>query len=263
MSPHLEYLLRLGDSSLIMAQRLAEWCGHGPQLEEDIALANIGLDYLGQARMLLSRAGRIEGAGRDEDALAYFRDEDEFRNFTLCELPNSGLEKGHGQAADYAITITRNLFFSAYQVALWTALQTSADTELAAIAAKSLKEARYHLRHAHDWALRLGDGTTESHERMQRAVDALWDYTHELFVGDAVEAQMVAQGIAVAGESLNAAWRSTIEAILHEATLKMPAAQASSSGYVSTGKLGAHSEHMGYLLAEMQVLARAHPGATW
>ncbi len=263
MSAHLSYLLRLGDSSLVLGQRLAEWCGHGPQLEEDIAMANIGLDLIGQARMLLQHAAALEGAGRDEDRLAFFRSDREFRNFTLCELPNSGLEKGHMQSGDYAFTIIRNLLYTAYQCQLWEALQSSTDTQLAAIAAKSLKESRYHLRHAADWTVRFGDGTALSHQKAQRALDALMPYTNELFAPDAVEDALCAQGIGVASFSLYASWTSAIEAILQEATLKMPANQGPSTGFISEGKHGLHSEHLGFVLAEMQSLARQHPGATW
>ena len=263
MSPHASYVLRLGDSSLILGQRLAEWCGHGPQLEEDIAMANIGLDLIGQARMLLSHAAALEGKGRDEDQLAYFRNEREFRNFTLCELPNSGLEKGKTQAGDYAFTIVRNLFYSAYQCELWTALASSADSTLAAIAAKSLKESRYHYRHAADWTIRFGDGSALSHQKAQRAVDALMPYTNELFATDADEAALVAQGIAASSADLHDAWKCAMEAIFQEATLKMPTDSGPSAGFISQGKLGLHSEHMGFLLAEMQSLARQHPGARW
>jgi ring-1,2-phenylacetyl-CoA epoxidase subunit PaaC len=259
MNPHIEYLLRLGDSSLVLGQRLAEWTGHGPVLEEDIALTNIALDLVGQARMLLSHAGMLEGAGRDEDALAYFRDIDEFRNFTLCELPNSGIERGHARGACYGFTVVRNLLFCAWQAQCWSALMDSSDRELAAIAAKSAKETAYHLRHAADWVVRLGDGTTESHGRMQRALDQLWPYCNELFTADPVEEAVAAQGIAARGADLKAGWDAQVRAVLEEATLAMPA----ESAFASTGRFGLHSEHFEYLLAEMQGLARAHPGAQW
>ena len=259
MQPHVEYLLRLGDSSLILGQRLGEWTGHGPVLEEDIAMANVALDLIGQARLLLSHAGVVEGAGRDEDQLAYFRDAREFRNFTVCELPNSGLEKGHTQSGDYAFTVVRNLLFCAYQVLLWQALAESKDAQLAAIAAKSLKESTYHLRHAADWTIRFGDGTEESHVRAQRALDALWPYTNELFADDAVDAAAAQAGVGVLSAPLRAAWLETVGAVLQEATL----AQPRDSGFVSTGKAGLHSEHFDFLLAEMQVLPRAHPKAVW
>jgi ring-1,2-phenylacetyl-CoA epoxidase subunit PaaC len=256
---HVEYVLRLGDNALVLGQRLAEWCGHGPVLEEDIALANIALDLIGQARLLLGHAGRLEGRGRGEDELAYLRDPPEFRNATLVELPSSGPASAGAASGDYAITIVRNLFFSAYQCAQWRALAASTDRELAAIAEKSLKEARYHLRHAADWTIRLGDGTDESHARTQHALDALWAYTHELFEVDAVETAVAQHGIGVASASLRVGWLETLHPIVAEATLELPA----DSAFRSTGKLGRHSEHLGYLLAEMQSLHRRYPGATW
>lgn len=262
-SPQVEYLLRLGDSALVLGQRLGEWTGHGPVLEEDIAMANVALDLIGQARLLLSHAGALEGAGRDEDRLAYFRDARGFRNFTICELPNSGLEKGHTQSGDYAFTIVRNLLFCAYQVQLWQALSDSRnpsnDTQLAGIAAKSLKESSYHLRHAADWTVRFGDGTDESHARAQAAVDALWPYTNELFLDDAVDAAAARSGFGVASAPLRAGWLAQVSAVLEEATL----AQPRDSAFVSTGKAGLHGEHLDFLLAEMQVLPRAHPEAVW
>lgn len=256
---HIEYLLRLGDSSLVLGQRLAEWTGHGPILEEDIAMANIALDFIGQARLLLTHAGKLEGHGRDEDALAYFRDARAFRNFTLCELPNSGLEKGRTQSADYAFTVVRNMLYCAWQSQLWERLAQSGDAELAAIAAKSAKETAYHLRHAADWTIRFGDGTAESHGRAQRALDQLVPYTNELFADDAVDRAVSAAGIGVPGSELLAGWKTLVGAIVGDATLKMPAGSA----FQSTGKTGLHSEHMDYLLAEMQSVARQHPGARW
>ncbi|MBL8384821.1 MAG: phenylacetate-CoA oxygenase subunit PaaC [Burkholderiales bacterium] len=259
MTPHIEYLLRLGDSSLVLGQRLSEWTGHGPVLEEDIALTNIALDLIGQARLLLTHAGRLEGAGRDEDALAYFRDARAFRNVTLAELPNSGIERGRTQSACYAFTVVRNLLFCAWQAETWAALADSADGELAAIAAKSAKETAYHLRHAGDWVVRLGDGTDTSRARAQRALDALLPYCNELFAGDAVDAAVHAAGIGPRAADLEAPWRARVVPVIEEATLAMPAA----SRFVSTGKSGLHSEHLEYVLAEMQSLARAHPGARW
>jgi ring-1,2-phenylacetyl-CoA epoxidase subunit PaaC len=258
-SPHVEYLLRLGDSSLVLGQRLAEWTGHGPVLEEDIALTNIALDLTGQARLLLTHAGMLEGAGRDEDALAYFRDVPAFRNVTLVELPNSGIEKGHGGAACYAFTVTRNLLYCAWQAQLWEALAGSTDAELAAIAAKSAKETAYHLRHAADWLVRFGDGTADSHARAQRALDQLLPYTNELFATDAVEEAVAVQGIGVRSAELRAGWEALVGGVIAEATLAMPPTVP----FRSTGKEGLHSEHLDYLLTEMQSLARAHPGAQW
>jgi ring-1,2-phenylacetyl-CoA epoxidase subunit PaaC len=246
---HVEYLLHLADTSLILAQRLAEWCGHGPVIEEDIALTNVALDLVGQARLLFTRAGALEGKGRDEDRLAFLRLEHEYRNLTLCELPND----------DFGRTILRNLLVAAWQQPMWQALQASTDRELAAIAAKSLKETRYHLQHAGEWTIRLGDGTPESHARMQRALDALWPYTAEFFVDASYEAASAAARFGVAPSSLKAAWEGTVLPVLADATLVVPAA----TPFVSSGKLGRHSEHMGHLLTEMQYLQRSLPGATW
>jgi len=256
---HVEYLLRLGDSALVLGQRLAEWCGHGPALEEDIAMTNVALDLVGQARLLLTHAGKVEGSGRDEDQLAFLRDVPEFRNATLAELPSGGVASTHEASGDYAIAIVRNLLFSAYHCELWRALSASADGELAAIAAKSLKEARYHLRHAADWTVRLGDGTDESHARAQAALDTLWPYTHELFETDAIEKAVARHGIGVESGTIRGGWLDTVAAVVAEATLRLPADTA----FRSTGKLGLHSEHLGYLLTEMQSLHRQHPGASW
>ena len=244
-----DYLLHLADNALILGQRLSEWCGHGPVLEEDIALANIALDLIGQSRLLLSRAALFEGQGRDEDALAYLREANQFKNFTLLELPNG----------DFAFTIVRNVFFSAYQCQLWQALSDSSDTELAAIAAKSLKESRYHQRHSGEWLIHLGDGTEESHRRAQAAVNELWPYTAELFMDLPGDAERVRSGIAIAPASLEIPWREEVAAWLADATLDAPAV----TRFMSSGRRGMHSEHFGFLLAEMQVLHRAHPGAKW
>jgi ring-1,2-phenylacetyl-CoA epoxidase subunit PaaC len=228
-------------------------------LEEDIAMTNIALDLVGQARMLLTHAGNLEGIGRDEDALAYFRDIGAFRNFTICELPDSGVERGHAHSACYAFTVVRNLLFCAWQAQAWAALMDSADRELAAIAAKSAKETAYHLRHAGDWVVRFGDGTDESHARAQRALDALAPYCNELFAPDPVEEAVAALGIGVRGADLKPGWSAQVKALLDDATLELPA----QSAFLSTGKTGLHSEHFEYLVAEMQSLARAHPGAQW
>lgn len=254
MDAHLTYVLRLADTALILGQRLSEWCGHGPLLEEDIAMTNIALDMVGQARLLLAHAASLEGRGRDEDALAYFRDEHEFLNPTLVELPN-----GDGPHDDYAVTIVRNLMVAALSVPLYEALSTSSDTVLAQIAAKSVKEARAHLRHSGEWLVRFGDGTEVSHAKAQAALDRLWPYTHEWWVPDEVERQAAAAGIGPVLGELKPAWDATMDAVLAQATLARPA----DSPFVSTGRHGVHSEHMGFLLAEMQTLARQHPGATW
>lgn len=260
----LQYVLRLADNALVLGQRNAEWCGHGPALEEDIAMANISLDLIGQARLLYSHAGvlegRLTGRERHEDDYAYFRNERDFRNWTLQELPHHGALAGTARAdRDFAVTIMRNFLYSALMAELWPALEHSSDPQLAAIAAKSEKEVRYHLRHAADWVVRLGDGTDESHDRMQRALDHLFPYMNECFAADDVEREAAAQGVCVLTADLRDAWEATLDATLEDATLQRPAPSA----FVSTGKHGLHSEHMSYLLAEMQSLARAHPGAQW
>jgi ring-1,2-phenylacetyl-CoA epoxidase subunit PaaC len=245
----LQYLLRIGDASLILGQRLSEWCGHGPVLEEDIALANVALDLIGQARLLLTAAGDLEGRGRDEDGLAFTRAEHEYRNVTLVELPNG----------DFARTVLRNFLFAAFQAPLWEGLRRSTHAPLAAIAAKSAKETRYHLRHAADWTVRLGDGTPESRERMQRALAYLWPYTNELFTPTPEDDAVAQSGLGIAWPALQPAWEKTVLAVLGEARLTAPAR----TPFVSHGKSGRHSEHMGHLLAEMQYLQRAYPGSPW
>jgi ring-1,2-phenylacetyl-CoA epoxidase subunit PaaC len=262
-APH-QYVLRLADNALILGQRNAEWCGHGPVLEEDIALANISLDLIGQSRLLYSHAGVLEaawtGQTRGEDDYAFWRDEREFRNWTLLELPHTGPLAGTAAAdRDYAVTIVRNFLYSALMVELWARLQASTDEQLAAIASKSLKEARYHLHHAAGWVVRLGDGTEHSHQRTQRALDHLLPYMNECFADDAIDREAAAQGVGVLASACRDAWDATVRDTLAQATLAMPAA----SGFLSTGKHGLHSEHMSYLLGEMQGLARAHPGAQW
>ena len=236
----LEYVLRLGDNSLVLGQRLAEWLGHAPITEEDIASANIALDLIGQARLWLTCAGMLEGKGRDEDALAYHRDQHQFRNCTMVELPNG----------DFAFTVLRLFLFDAYQRVLLERLALSSDAQIAAIAAKSNKEVAYHFRHSADWVIRLGDGTDESHRRAQDALDSLWPYTHELFVSDAVDPD---------AQALRAPWLADVRAVLEEATLEIPL----DSKFLSQGRQGVHSEYLGRLLAEMQVLQRTHPAARW
>jgi ring-1,2-phenylacetyl-CoA epoxidase subunit PaaC len=244
-----EYLLRLGDDRIILGHRLSEWCGHAPILEEDIALANIALDLIGQASLLLGLAGKIEGQGRDGDALAYLRDAVEFRNALLLELP-----KG-----DFAVTIVRQLFFSVFALLQAEALERSSDQELAGIAAKAVKEFRYHVRHSADWVLKLGGGTTESQNRAQRAVDDLWRYTGELFLADDVDRAAAASGFGVDPSTLENAWSETVRDVLARAGLTIPDVSYMQRG----GRTGRHTEHLGHLLGEMQILARSHPGASW
>ncbi|WBB65445.1 1,2-phenylacetyl-CoA epoxidase subunit PaaC [Micromonospora sp. WMMD812] len=241
MNGPFEFALRLGDDALIAAQRLAEWTTHAPEMEEDVALANIALDQLGAARLLLTYAGELEGAGRDEDALAYLRGDREFRNCLLVELPNG----------DFAVTMAKLLFLSAYQLPLYTALAGCADERLAAIGAKARKESAYHLDHASLWVKRLGDGTGESHRRMQSAVDQVWPYMAELFAPD--------PAAPVDPATLRAEFDATVTAVLAEATITRPETRWAPGG----GRDGVHTEHLSYLLAEMQVLHRAHPGAAW
>jgi ring-1,2-phenylacetyl-CoA epoxidase subunit PaaC len=241
------YTAQLGDDALVLAQRLAEWCAEAPEIEEDIALANIALDLLGQSRLLLARAGELEGAGRTEDDLAYLRDEREFRNVLLVEQPNG----------DFADTILRQLLFSSYQLELYTELAGSADDTLAGVAEKAVKEVAYHRDHATEWTLRLGDGTEQSHARAQAALERLWPFTHELFAPDGTAAAL--PGIAVDPARIRRGWSRHVEAVLHEATLTRPADGWQPGG----GRSGRHTEAMGYLLAELQHLHRSHPGVSW
>ncbi|MDI9331307.1 MAG: phenylacetate-CoA oxygenase subunit PaaC [Alphaproteobacteria bacterium] len=260
MDAHTEYLLHLADNALVLGQRNAEWCGHGPVLEEDIAMANISLDLIGQARLLYQYAATRIGGDCDENRLAYFRDAPQFRNLTLLELPHSpGLMPGGVGERDYGVTIARNFLYSALMGPLWNALCASSDSTLAGIAAKSLKETQYHLRHSHDWLVRFGDGTEESHRRAQSALDYLFPFTQEFWVEVPFEAQARQSGITIELISLQATWDAQVDDTLTQAHLRRPP----SDGHVSTGKQGVHSEHLSYLLGEMQSLARAHPGATW
>ncbi|NJD36652.1 MAG: phenylacetate-CoA oxygenase subunit PaaC [Betaproteobacteria bacterium] len=248
-APELQYLLRISDTCLVLGQRLGEWCGHAPILEEDIALSNMALDMIGQSRALLTLAGQRSGEGYDEDQLAFLRDEIDYRNPTLAELPRG----------DFAFTVLRNLILSTWLKLMWEKLRDSSDSELAAIAGKALKEARYHQQHAADWAVRLGDGTDESRRRSEAALATLWLYTPELFEDDAVDAAAVAAGLGPAWSQLREPWLAEMSEILGEATLAVPPAAT----FRSTGKRGLHSEHMGYLLAEMQYLQRSYPGGAW
>ena len=260
MQTPLNYLLHLADNAVVLGQRNAEWCGHGPILEEDLALANMSLDLIGQARLLYSLVAQRANDGSTEDTYAYFRDVPDFRNHTLLELPHHGALVGYAKGnLDYATTIVRNFLFSALMVPLWQQLTTCADADLAAIAAKSAKEAGYHLRHSRDWLVKLGDGTDESHARVQASLEHLLPYTQEFWVFSALENEAADAGVAIDWAQLSGDWNALLDDALAEATLKRPSAD----GYVTQGKLGLHSEHLGYLLAEMQSLARAHPGATW
>jgi ring-1,2-phenylacetyl-CoA epoxidase subunit PaaC len=246
---HTDYLLRLADTPLILGQRLSEWCGHGPVLEEDIAMSNIALDLIGQARLLYAHAGTVEGAGRTEDDFAGLRDVDQWRNLLLAEQPNG----------DFAVTMARQFLIDCFHVELYTALSRSADAELAAIAAKSLKEVTYHRRHSGEWIIRLGDGTEESHARIQRALDDLWLFTDELFETDPLDAKAVQAGIGADLCALRPAWDAMVDRVLAEAGLTRPTAEYPRSG----GRTGAHSEHLGYILAELQFMQRAYPGLEW
>ena len=247
--PLYRYVLRLGDLALVLGQRLSEWVGHSPALEEDLGLANIALDLIGQARLLLAYAGEIEGRGRGEDDIAFLREQGEYLNPTLAEQPNG----------DFGETIVRQVLIDAYQLALYERLTSSRDERLAAIAEKAAKETRYHLRYSSSWLVRLGDGTEESHVRVQRALERLWPYTVELLEPDALDREMAEAGIAPFLADVRSAWNRHIDDVLAETTLDRPVDHP----YSWFGKRGEHSEHLGYLLAEMQYLQRAYPGARW
>jgi ring-1,2-phenylacetyl-CoA epoxidase subunit PaaC len=246
-----ELLLRLGDDRLVLGHRVSEWCGHGPILEEDIALANVALDLLGQASMFLRLAGQVEGKGRDEDALAYFREAVEFRNCQLVELP-----KG-----DFGFTIARQFLFDSYSVVLLDALTKSVNKDIAAIAAKALKEVKYHVRHSGEWVLKLGDGTPESHRRIQKSFDDLWRFTSELFTADDIDRAMHAEGVAPDMAALRANWEAIVREVVDRATLTLPHDAPRSS--MRGGRQGSHTEALGHMLAEMQIVARSDPGAKW
>jgi ring-1,2-phenylacetyl-CoA epoxidase subunit PaaC len=243
------YVVSLADDALVLGHRLSQWSGHAPMLEEDIALSNLALDLVGQARLFYAHAGVIEGKGRDEDQLAFLRDEHAYRNVLLVEQPNG----------DFATTIVRQLLYAAFMHPYYQALVASGDQRLGEIAAKAVKEMAYHVRHSAEWVIRLGDGTEESHARAAAALDELWMYTGELFEMDDGERALVGKGIAVDRATIKPAWDATVDRVLAEATLKRPADRWMQGG----GRSGRHSEHLGHLLAEMQVLHRAHPGATW
>jgi ring-1,2-phenylacetyl-CoA epoxidase subunit PaaC len=248
-TPLVLYTLRRADDALILGHRLSEWCGHAPAMEEDMALANMGLDLIGQARELYTYAAKVEGKGNDEDKFAYLRDVRQYRNLLLLEQPNG----------DFARTMTRQFFYAAFADLYWRAMMMSRDTTLAAIAAKAEKEFAYHVRHTSEWMIRLGDGTDESNRRAQTAVDDLWAFTGEMFVVDDVERGLIEAGIAVDPASLRPRWLKTISEVLDEATLAMPQNDWMQKG----GRIGHHTEHLGHLLSELQSLQRTFPGATW
>ena len=249
VSRHVDYVLALADDALISAQRMGWWISRAPQLEEDVALANIGLDQLGQARTLLSHAGQLEGDGRDEDELAYLRDERDFRNVWLVERDQT----------DFGVAMARLLVFSAWQAELYAALRASTDATLAGVAGKAVKEVAYHADHARHWVVRLGDGTEESHARMQAALEAEWPFVEELFDNAWLDPDLVTNGVAVDPATLREAVLARIGDVVEEATLTVPEVAPAVGG----GRRGLHTEQMGYLLAEMQHLTRSHPGATW
>jgi ring-1,2-phenylacetyl-CoA epoxidase subunit PaaC len=261
LTPALRYVLRVADTCLIHAQRLAEWCGHGPALEEDIAITNMALDLLGQARHLLTHAALLEGQGWDEDQLAFLRQERDYFNFTLVELPLRR-PSAHSPGGDFADTVLRNFLLATWLKALWLALATSTDATLAAIAGKAVKEARYHQQHAGDWVVRLGDGTAPSAARLQAALLRAWPYTREMFEGfegDMVDQHAQATGLGPTRASLQTAWLVDVTAVFAAAQLAVPP----HTPFISTGSLGRHSEHMGFILAEMQSLQRQFPGGRW
>ena len=244
-----EYTLRIGDTSLILGQRLGEWCGHGPILEEDIALTNISLDLIGQSRAFLTYAGEKEGKGRTEDDLAFFRDERDYRNRLIAEQPNG----------DYAQTMLRQFFISVYQYFFFSHLQKSKDETLAALAEKSLKEVTYHVRHSSEWIIRFGDGTPESNLRTLSAIDTLWRYTGDMFETNEVDEKLLKLGIAVDMNQVKLQWEQKVKEVFETATLQIP----SDNFMIGGSTKGFHSEHLGHLLAEMQVLPRSFPGAQW
>ena len=249
MNSLFEYLIRLGDDSLILGHRMSEWCGHGPILEEDIAMTNISLDLIGQATNLLKYAGEVEGKGRDEDELAFLRFDRDYKNVLLVEQPNG----------DFGMTMMRQFLFDAYRKPLFEALVNSSDEQLSAIAVKSLKETKYHLKHSAEWVIRLGDGTEESKLRVQESLDTLWRYTDELFFTDDIEKELLENGMSDDLEEIKVAWMETVNQVLSEATLNITDHGWQHDG----GRRGMHSEHLGYILAELQYMQRAYPGMEW
>ena len=244
-----QHLLRLGDDRLVLGHRLSEWCGHGPILEEDIALANIALDLIGQATLYLKLAGETEGKGRSEDDLAYFRDAIDYRNVQLVELPNG----------DYATTMVRQFFFDVFSYHQLEQLQSSRHNEIAGIAAKGFKEVRYHVRHSSEWVVRMGDGTEESHNRAQKAVNDLWRFTGEMFQADDIDRAMLSEGTGADIEAIMPKWNEIVSDVLNRATLIIPNDPPAMTG----GRRGRHTEYLGHMLSEMQIVARSHPGASW
>ena len=249
MNSLFEYLLRIGDDSLIIGHRLSEWCGHGPILEEDIAMTNIALDFVGQTTSLLELAGEVEGKGRTNDDLAFLRFDKDYRNLLLVEQPNT----------DFGFTMMRQFLFDAYRKPLFEALMKSNNTQLAAIAEKSLKETKYHLRHSSEWVIRLGDGTEESHDRIQESLNTLWRYTGELFFKNEVDAELTASGVLPDLSGLETEWKKTVDEVFAMATLSIPENPWKFEG----GRVGKHSEHLGYILTELQYMQRAYPNMEW
>lgn len=244
-----DYILHLADNSMILGQRLSEWCGHGPVLEQDIAITNIALDLIGEARSLYHYAAEIKGEDATEDSIAFLRDGLEYRNLLLVEQPNT----------DWAYTMARQFFYDAYHFQLHTALSAGKDTRLAEIAAKTLKESTYHLKWSSEWVIRLGDGTDVSHEKIKEAVNNLWEYTGEMFMPSSTEQAALAAGYGVDPKTLQDPWLARVKAVLEEATLQVPQSVYQQKG----GRKGVHTEHLGYILADMQFLQRAYPGAEW
>jgi ring-1,2-phenylacetyl-CoA epoxidase subunit PaaC len=248
-TPLVLYTLRRADDALILGHRLSEWCGHAPILEEDMALANMGLDLLGQARELYSYAAKVEGRDNNEDKFAYLRDVRQYRNLLLVEEPNG----------DFARTMVRQFFYSAFADFYWRAMTKSQDETLAAIAAKSEKESAYHLRHSSEWIIRLGDGTEESHRRTQAAIDHLWAFTGEMFAVDEAERGLIDKGVAIDAAALRPLWLKTVSGVVAEATLTLPTNDWMQQG----GRSGRHGEHLGHLLSQLQYMQRTFPGLTW
>jgi ring-1,2-phenylacetyl-CoA epoxidase subunit PaaC len=249
MNSLFEYILRIGDDSLILGHRMSEWCGHGPILEEDIAMTNISLDLIGQATTLLAYAGQVEGKGRNEDALAFLRFDRDYHNLLLVEQPNG----------DFGMTMMRQFLFDAFRKPYYERLQFSSNKQLAAIAEKSLKETKYHLKHSSEWVIRLGDGTDESHSRIQDSLNTLWRYTSELFYSDEVDVEMQKAGVAPNMSEVFEDWKKTVNAVLDEATIQIPTNNWKQEG----GRKGMHSEHFGYILTELQYMQRAYPNMEW